>query len=239
MTEANLSPEPFLAFESVKKSHPEIKNNYDIQNQTPNKVTQTTHDYVVAGFKYLAVNGPGDYIKYIGSSSLYWTNRGKFEEIHTEDIMETMKYLGLGEFISDIGPRLDEPHVFTMANKGRHVSYEKPMLVIPLTYILKARNRPLEAVATMARCASELTDCATGLATISSAQNLLDRALAAESHVLNSVLINNPDTPLSPQFWNSHYSFPNGLNDLPQSLLTNMMTLSRFKNSKKGKLGLN
>lgn len=183
----------------------------EIQKRNKETVARVMSDYFTTGVAFFANRGHDKYLQEVGTTTWLAVNQRRVLTAYCEDMIGGAMQLGvpLQEAINNFRNN-DEPHVILLARNNQLVSF----VLLPPNFIVRAQNKPIEALATMAWICSQVRDMVNGRMIID-VQNVNSRASATEAQFLLEAVRQHPETILDPLYREIMAAYPQGIQSLP------------------------
>lgn len=175
-------------------------------------------DYFTAAVAYLANRGQDAYLQEVGTTVWWMVNQKRAATALTNDMFSAALQLGVPPRIArDNFTNNHEPHICYVLNKSGPIESEMAIVLMPMDYIYLAKNKPIEALGTMAWIGSQVRDMANGRFVIDP-EHVETRAEATEAHFLKEAIRRHPETVLSADSQIVLRRYPQGIASLSPSL---------------------
>lgn len=182
------------------------------------EVALATEDFFTAGVAYLANRGHDAYMQEVGTTTWWAVNQKQAIAALARSPLEAAIQLGASaDDVRKVGHQPGEPYVLFAENRQGIVTVEFAFTLMPPEFIVKAQNRQVEALATMAWISSQVRDLANGRIRIDP-EHVLARAHATEAHFLLHAREKHPDIELASEYIWTLDKYPEGLYSLPRDV---------------------
>jgi len=208
------------AFNYVIQQHFSVGKTIEEVMKAPwEKVGQATGDFFTAGVAYLANKGNDSYLQEIGTTMWLAVNQKRVLPVLSGNMIAAAIQLGVPpETAVRAYVRNDEPYVLFLGKRQGIQMLEAAYVLMPPHFIVKAQEKPVEALATMAWIGSHIRDMVNGRLTIDPG-NFSIRAQATESHFLLHGVEENPHLKLAETYKEVMELYPQGVNNLSPNVL--------------------
>ncbi len=200
-------------FDKINKNFPRVSSIEDFSKLPLFQVQKMAGDYVTTSVAYFA-NYPNDnHLEEIGTTAWHTINQRRAVTAYCEDPIFGAAWLGL-PLMYALTLKSDEPNTFVLGRRQGAEIAETSITVIPPHLLLRAQQRPIEALATMVFILSQIRDFANGRTHIDQ-ELMMPRGFATEAQFLSQALNEQPQLQL-PQFYKDIIArYPHGITDLP------------------------
>ena len=210
------SESPLDAFNVVSQQH--FLHLDNLEDHDPKILAKVTSDFLFAGLSYFANNGYDQDLQEVGSVAWWWVRKGIVSINITNNIVKSASERHLPEgMVDEIKEQNNDPVIVLSAevNHPKKTSQESAEFLVPVDFVKKAQNQPIEALAALVGSASQIRDFANGKHLVTPVSNIYARSVATEAHFLKETVKRYGEMDLSPRLRKSLGRYPNGLEDLP------------------------
>lgn len=170
-------------------------------------VNKAAEDYVTAGIGYLANRGHNAYIRDLGTIAWRLINKKIVRTIMTNDMLGALLLLGVPyNVLIEQGVQNDEPYVLASSTGGG-------IILFPYEFLIKARTKPIEALATTVWICSYVRDIA-NKKIISDTANVEPRQSASQAEFLLEAKRRYPSLQLGQVYEARLKAYPEGIASL-------------------------
>lgn len=206
------------AFQAVERQRPRIgKTIGEVLNAPPEIISKDGSDYFSAGVAYFANRGHDAYMQEIGTVMWRILNQQDAHIAFTDNMVGTAIDLGAPtDFAQRRLAGRSEPYVLILEQSTQNQIDETAYALVPFDFLVKAKTKPVEALAMIAGIGSCLRDFANGRLEIDP-ENTEIRQSATQVHFLHEAIRQNPGIELKVQFKQKMALYPKGINSLESS----------------------
>lgn len=188
-------------------------------------------DFFTAGVAFLANRGHDAYLQEVGTVAWWAVNQHRAITVMTNNMVGAAIAFGVpAEIAFNSFHTNDEPQLIMFGHASGKVILESAYVLIPPEFIIRAKDCPIDGLATMAYICSQLRDLMNGRLAIDK-DMMNPRAWATEAHFLLEAMEKHPGVELREVFHEVIRRYPDGFNDLPATAKYKGITGTEFMNA--------
>lgn len=201
------------AFDEVNRWHLGA-NTLDILASLPlTRIHRVASDYITTSVAYFANHTDDKLLEEVGTTAWHAINQGRALTAYCDDLRAGAIEFGMPpQYALALKP--EEPSFLIVGKVRERVMDETAIALIPPHLIVRAQQKPVEALAAMAFILSQIRDFSNGRKYIDRELSI-PRSIAIEAQFLLSALREQPDLQLAPIYRETLTRYPHGTDDLP------------------------
>jgi len=199
--------------------HDRIKSADQLRRLPEEKIVQATRDYLNACVEYFANKVCDDYLQEVGKTAEHAINQRSVLVLPTKDLKETLRKFGVSSKTLKNTDRKDPFIIFHKRKSESTNDYYTVLFIITPELIIRAKEKPIEALATMLHYFSNIRDFVNGRLDKDTDDIFELRAKATQAHFLKEVIRQYPDIDLGSSYSEVLSEYPDGIDSLPEGVV--------------------
>lgn len=199
---------PLLRFDPIWKTRSAIVEALDTKDM---KIQRLASGLFTTGVAYFANRGTSQALQEMGTTMWWEVNKDRAQLLMTNNIAGAASLLGASaDVVLQAIENNDSPLVISYAHSLGRFKRGTSVVLLPLEFILNAKDNAIVNLAQLAWVGSQIRDSANDRAHIDP-QNFGERALAFEAHFLREILTEDPTIPIPEMYRDIMDHYPDSI----------------------------